>query len=130
MKVKKENFADKLNRLFEENRKPDGMHHTQTEVVEATKGVLTRVYLWKLRKGQATNPGFHVIQALAEFFGVDPSYFFESEEIKAALARENQERDRMIDQIALRSSKLDEDEKQTVLIMIESILKSKKRRQS
>ncbi len=126
MNVKKEDFAAKLKRLFEEKRKPDGTQYTQTEVVENTKGVLTRVYLWKLLSGRASNPGFHVIQALAEFFGVDPSYFFESDETKAELAKENQERDAFLDQIALRSPDLDDDAKQAVLHMIESILKSKK----
>ena len=128
MKVKKEEFAAKLNHLFYEKRKADGTQYTQTEVVEGTKGILTRVYLWKLRKGRATNPGLHVIQILAEFFGVDPSYFFEGDEIKEALEKESHERDILLDKIALRSSKLDDDGKEAVLIMINSILKSKQRK--
>jgi transcriptional regulator with XRE-family HTH domain len=126
MKVKKENFAAKLNRLFEEKRKPDGTQYTQTEVIENTKGVLTRVYLWKLLTGRASNPGFRVIQVLAEFFGVDPSYFFESDEAKTALEIDSQKRDAFLDQIALRAPELDDDAKQAVLHMIESILKPKK----
>lgn len=126
MKAKKETFAEKLNRLFEEKRKPDGTQYTQTEVIESTKGVLTRVYLWKLLTGRASNPGFRVIQALAEFFGIDPNYFFESDEIKTALATDNQKRDAFLDQIALRAPELDDDAKQAVLLMIESILRSKK----
>src|SRR5258706_42082 len=88
MKVKKENFAAKLNRLFKEKRKPDGTLYTQTEVVENTKGVLTRVYLWKLRTGRASNPGLQVIRALAEFFGVDPSYFFVNDKMSMEFAKE------------------------------------------
>ncbi len=126
MKDKKEDFAAKLNRLFDEKRKPDGTQYTQTEVAENTKGLLTRVYLWKLLSGRATNPSFRVIQVLAEFFGVDPNYFFDNEEMKAALATESQERDTFIEQIALRSPELDDDAKQAVLHMIESILKSRK----
>ena len=126
MKAKKETFAEKLNRLFEEKRKPDGTQYTQTEVIESTKGVLTRVYLWKLLTGRASNPGFRVIQVLAEFFGIDPNYFFESDEIKTALALDKQKRDAFLDQIALRAPELDDDAKQAVLLMIESILKSKK----
>lgn len=126
MKAKKETFAEKLNRLFEEKRKPDGTQYTQTEVIESTKGVLTRVYLWKLLTGRASNPGFRVIQVLAEFFGTDPNYFFESDEIKTALATDNQKRDAFLDQIALRAPELDDDAKQAVLLMIESILRSKK----
>src|SRR5258706_6260043 len=126
MKVKKENFAEKLNRLFKEKRKPDGTLYTQTEVVENTKGVLTRVYLWKLRTGRASNPGLQVIRALAEFFGVDPSYFFVNDKMSMEFAKENQKRDQLVDQIALRSSELDHKGKQAVLYMIESIVKSKK----
>jgi transcriptional regulator with XRE-family HTH domain len=123
MKDSKNNLAAKLNRLFEEKRKPDGTQYTQTEVVESSKGVLTRVYLWKLRKGRARNPGFKVIQVLAQCFDVDPSYFFESDETKGEPSK--QERDVLVDKIALRSSKLDENGKQAVLYMIESIAKSK-----
>ncbi len=126
MKVKKEDFAKKLRRLFEEIRKPDGTQYTQTEVVENTKGVLTRVYLWKLLTGRATNPSLRVIQVLAEFFGVDPNYFFDNEEMKEILATESREQDAFIEQIALRSPELDDDAKKAVLHMIESILKSRK----
>lgn len=119
-------FAAKLNRLFEEKRKPDGTRYTQTDVVEGTKGVLTRVYLWKLRKGSATNPGLHVVQALANFFGVGPSYFFEGNEGKTEASKEEQKRDELMDQIALRSVELDNEGKQAVLFMIETILKSNK----
>jgi transcriptional regulator with XRE-family HTH domain len=125
MKVK-EDFAAKLNRLFQEKRKPDGTQYTQTEVVESTKGVLTRVYLWKLLTGRASNPSFRIIHVLADFFGVDPNYFFESDEVKEAFERDSQEQDAFLDQIALRAPELDDDAKQAVLHMIESILKSKK----
>ena len=126
MKVKKENFAAKLNSLFTEKRKPEGTLYTQTEVVESTKGVLTRVYLWKLRTGRASNPSLQVIRVLAEFFGADPSYFFENERMSMEFAKETQKRDRLVDQIALRSSELDDKGKQAVLYIIESIVKSKK----
>jgi transcriptional regulator with XRE-family HTH domain len=126
MKGKKESFAVKLNRLFEEKRKPDGSQYTQTEVVEGLKGILNRVYLWKLRTGRANNPGIHIISALAAFFGVDPSYFFTDDKMKLEFAKESQKRDLLVDQIALRSSELDEKGKQAVLYMIESIVKSKK----
>lgn len=126
MATKKDNLAAKLNHLFEEKRKPDGTQYTQTEVVEGCEGMLNRVYLWKLRTGRATNPGFHVLQALAAFFGVEPSYFFESEEIRAESAEEEQKQDELLNQIALRSSELDDDGKQAVLHIIESIVKSKK----
>ena len=126
MKVDEDSFATKLNRLFEEKRKPDGSQYTQTEVIEFTKGTLNRVYLWRLRKGTASNPSLHVIQALAGFFGVEPSYFLGNEVVKTEHSKKIQKRDAAVDRIALRSSQLDDKGKQAVLYMIESILKSKK----
>ncbi len=126
MKGKKESFATKLNRLFADKRKPDGSQYTQTEVAETSDGLLNRVYIWRLRKGKAPNPGMREIQFLASFFGVDPSYFFESDETKVASVIENLKQDAIINQIALRSSELDDRGKQTILLMIDSILKSEK----
>jgi transcriptional regulator with XRE-family HTH domain len=126
MKTGEESFALKLNQLFQEKRKPDGGQYTQTEVVESTKGILTRVYLWKLRKGIASNPGLKVIQALARFFSVTPCYFLESDAIKGKPPNNSQKRDAMVDRIAFGASQLDSKGKQAVLYMIESILKSKK----
>jgi transcriptional regulator with XRE-family HTH domain len=126
MKAKKENFATRLNHLFEVKRKLDGSQYSQTEVIEGTNGVLNRVYLWKLRTGRASNPSLQMIQALAGFFGVEPSYFFEGEDARIDLTQEREKRDQLVDQIALRSSELDNAGKQAVLYMIESIMKSKK----
>ena len=126
MATAKEDFAAKLNRLFEEKRKPDGSPYTPSEVVESSKGVIARVYLWKLRTGRASNPSFQVVQALTAFFGVDPSYFFESNQAKSAAAQPIRKRDKWVEQVAMRSSALDEDEKQAVLYMIKSIAQSKR----
>ena len=83
-------FAEKLERLFQEKTKPDGTPYTQSDILDATHGVLTRVHLWKLRTGNATNPGFKVIQGLADAFGVPPGYFFENNEVKPAKGDQRQ----------------------------------------
>ena len=79
------NFAEKLERLFQERTKPDGTPYTPTEILEATNGVLTRVHLWKLRNGQADNPSLKVILALADAFGISPRYFFDDEVANAKI---------------------------------------------
>ena len=124
MNLMKNSFAEKLNRLFEEKRKLDGSQYSQKEVVDGSQGTLTRVYLWKLRNGRALNPGYQVILALANFFGVDPTYFLADSETEMKLLQKAQE-NVLLDQISARSAMLDEDSKQAVLYMIESILKSK-----
>lgn len=115
-------FALRLKRLFDEKRKPDGKQYSQAEVLEGLQGVVTRVYLWKLRNGRASNPSLQVIRGLADFFAVDPSYFFENDnpedgsEHARDLARE----------IGIRSSALAPHEQQMVLFMIEAIQKAQK----
>ncbi|MDD5369134.1 MAG: helix-turn-helix transcriptional regulator [Anaerolineaceae bacterium] len=116
-------LAKKLDTLFETVTKPDGSRYTQEEVIRGTGGVLTRVYLWKLRTGRARNPSFNTMKAIASFFGVDPSYFFESENKGIEQAQE----DDLVNKIAFRSSELDKEGKQAVLQMIDYILKSQDR---
>ena len=118
-------LAEKLERLFFEKRKPDGSQYTQTEVIEATGGVLTRVYLWKLRTGRATNPGYQIVQAISDFFDVDPSYFFEGEDQLPAEREKTRPYNKLAEEIAVRSSMLDEDGMKAVLTMIDYMLKSR-----
>ena len=118
-------FAEKLERLFDEVRKSDGSQFTQSEVVEGTGGVLTRVYLWKLRTGRASNPGFHIIKAIADFFGVDPNYFFEGEE--TAIDKEKTKpREKYVEEIQTRAYQMDEKARKAVLDMMDFILTTQK----
>ena len=119
------NLADKLEKLFDEVRKPDGSKYTQTEVVEGTNGVLTRVYLWKLRTGRATNPGFHIIKSLADFFHVDTNYFSESDE--SAEDREiTKPAGRYFEEIQARVYKMDDKARKAILDMMDYIVNSQK----
>jgi transcriptional regulator with XRE-family HTH domain len=126
MNPQPEYFSEKLNRLVEEKRKPDGKPYSQTEIIEGTKSVLTRVYLWKLRTGRASNPGYHIIQAIADFFGVDPSYFFEGEEKKLEEMEFTAAENDLVSKISLRSTMLDDEGKKIILGMIDYILKSQR----
>ncbi len=114
-------FALRLRRLFNEKRKPDGKKYSQTEVLDGLQGVVTRVYLWKLRNGRAANPSFNVIRGLADFFAVEPGYFFERDESGPS--------DNQWDpahEIGVKASTLTPDQQQMVLMMIESIQKAQK----
>ena len=118
-------LAEKLKNLFEENRKPDGSKYTQTEVVIGTDGVLTRVYLWKLRTGRATNPGFHIIKAIADFFGVDVNYFSESEEVTAD-KEITKPTGKYFQEIQARAVKMDDRTQKAILEMMDIILSTQK----
>ena len=106
-------FALKLNRLFEQRR------CTQTEVAEALKGVASRVYLWKLRTGRATNPSFQVIRALAEFFAVPVSYF-STPDGPDLVHRDRHEM--YVDAITQRASRMDEEGRRVILGLMDYLI--------
>jgi len=118
-------FAKKLNTLFETKTKLDGSKYTQEEVIQGTNGVLTRAYLWKLRTGRAKNPGFNIVQALADFFDVDINYFRVSEDEEKALL-EKAQRSRLVSEVALRASMYSEETVLAIIKMMEYIEQHRK----
>ncbi len=129
MKDKTGSFARKLEELFETHRKPDGTRYTQDDVLNGTNNILTRVYLWKLRTGRSTNPGYHIVQAISNFFGVEPNYFFEGTETKPQIVVET--KPSFSDVIAQRKKdldNLDEEGKQTILTIIDMTIEQRKKR--
>lgn len=71
-------FADRLNRLFETVRAPNGGLYTNTEVaqwVTDAGGRLSAPYLSQLRSGRNPRPAYDIVSALSAFFGVRPEYF-------------------------------------------------------
>lgn len=127
------NFAHRLDFLFKTIRRPDGGEYSYEEVQNGTGKAVTAAYIWRLRTGKATNPGYWVIKALSDFFHIDPNYFFQNEaearqiandQVNTALAVRFQ--DHSVKDIALRASELDEAGRQAILGMIEYILQNKK----
>lgn len=72
-------FARRLNALFEAVPAPDGRPFTNEAVITgiAQRGgdTISKGYLSELRSGKKDNPTLRHIEALADFFGVDPAYF-------------------------------------------------------
>lgn len=112
-------FTAKLKRLFQEKTKPDGSEYTQTDVIKGTNKIVNRVYLWKLLTGRATDPSIQVVQSLSDFFGVDPSYFFESNKNTSKPDKKQELH------AVLRSFGLDKDEQKAITLMIEALIKPK-----
>lgn len=117
-------FAKKLNTLFETKTKLDGSKYTQEEVIQGTNGVLTRAYLWKLRTGRAKNPGFNIVQALADFFDIDINYFRVSEDEEKAVL-EKAQRNKLVSEVALRASMFSEETVLAIINMMEYIEKNR-----
>lgn len=72
-------LAQKLEHLFQTVHPPGRGPYSNNEVAAAV-GDVSGTYIWQLRKGLRTNPTKRHIEALAEFFKVDPAYFFDDAE--------------------------------------------------
>ena len=116
-------FTDKLNMLFEKKTKTDGSKYSQEEVIKGTQGVLTRAYLWKLRTGRAKNPGFTIVQALADFFEVDINYFRTDESQPVEIVAKSM-RDELLEEMSLRASMFSEETIRTMIGMMEYVEKN------
>jgi transcriptional regulator with XRE-family HTH domain len=72
-------LAQKLEHLFQTVH-PRGRGPYSNNEVAAAIGDVSATYIWQLRKGLRTNPTKRHIEALAQFFKVDPAYFFDDAE--------------------------------------------------
>ena len=76
-------LADKLNNLFAHYTPRDGQEYSNEQVAVAISArgevKISQSYIWQLRKSKKDNPTYKHLQALAGFFGVPVSYFFDDE---------------------------------------------------
>src|SRR5437660_4032658 len=121
-------LSEKLDRLFRTVRPRDGGEYTFEEVADAIRGrggpTISATYLWQLRKGIRDNPTKRHLEALADFFGVSPAYFFDdeaSERIDAELDLLAAIRDAQVRQLALRAIGLSTESLTTITDMVERV---------
>lgn len=71
----------KLNKLFEIMRKPSAPPLSNaaaaTAITKQTGVSISSAYIWQLRTGIKNNPTVQHLRAIAEFFGVSPSYLID-----------------------------------------------------
>jgi transcriptional regulator with XRE-family HTH domain len=76
-------LAERIDHLFRTQQSPRGREYTYREVAAAVSGqdgaTFSPAYLWQLRTGAKDNPTMRHLEALARFFQVSPSYFFDDE---------------------------------------------------
>jgi transcriptional regulator with XRE-family HTH domain len=76
-------LADKLNHLFAYYAPRNGQEYSNEQVAAAISArgevKISQSYIWQLRKSKKDNPTYKHLQALAGFFGVPVSYFFDDE---------------------------------------------------
>jgi transcriptional regulator with XRE-family HTH domain len=121
-------LAEKVDRLFRTIHPSDQGEYTFEEVASAIRGhggpTISATYLWQLRKGIRDNPTKKHLEALADFFGVSPAYFFDdaaAERIDAELSLLGALRDGSVRQIALRAFGLSPESLDTISEMIERV---------
>lgn len=121
-------LAEKLDRLFTTIHPPKRGEYSYMEVskgIEAQGGpTISATYLWELRTGRKDNPTVKHIEALAQFFGVPPSYFLDEEkakEIDEELALLGALRDASVRHMALRATGLSRASLSTITEMIERV---------
>jgi transcriptional regulator with XRE-family HTH domain len=110
-------FTRRLRQLFRTVRDKQGKEYSPADVQAGTQNALTTSYIWRLLSGSATNPSYNVIKALADFFQVEPAYFFQDEAATMADSRKQH----LLDEVAMRASHLDEDGIQRVVDILEHI---------
>lgn len=79
-KIKKTSFSEKLRVLFDSVRSPSGHLYNVSEATDGINAdgyVLSRSYLSALREGARPVPKPEVVEAIAKFFHVPPSYFYD-----------------------------------------------------
>ena len=109
---RRRSLAEKIDHLFTTVHPAKGQYtHEQVAAAlrEAGGPTISATYVWQLRKGIRDNPTKHHLEALAGFFGVPPSYFFDEEaaaQVDAELALLVAMRDANVRSVALRSAGL------------------------
>ena len=109
-----DNIGQKVEWLFNNILKSDGSQYTHQEVEEGTEKLgykVTATAIWKIRNHKTRNPGYLTLRALALFFNVRPTFFFEDELSEEEVTRINNQtilNNPQVHEVALRASKLDD----------------------
>lgn len=115
-------FADRLERLFQmvtDGKK--GRSYTNAEVARMSLGGISEEQIAAIRTGEATNPTLDEVLALAEAFGVSPSYFTERQAPLLDTETMKMLGDQKSVQIAAKSLDLSDGEKDLVMDMIDRL---------
>ncbi len=123
----RQSFAGKLAYLIETVHPPDRGSYSYREIaagIAENPGAMTAAHINQLVSGKQPHPRIHYVEALASFFGVPVTYFFDDD----AAARINDQinqvsawRDTEARHIAERVVELDPRDRNTVTNLIDSL---------
>lgn len=132
-----ESFKDRLNFLFATKLSPDGDEYSLREVSSGTGGKISPAYLQKLRTGGYENPSRDKVKALADFFGVPQSFFYDNGTTKVYVKEIDKNLkeailDPKVKEIALRAMGTDEQTKALIIHLLKKTkeLSQKEKRES
>lgn len=119
-------LASKINRLFETMHRKDDAPLSNAaaaeQITEKTGVPISAAYIWQLRAGRKTNPTVTHLQAIAEFFGVPPSYLIDQgvdPKVDAQLELLQSMRDAGVLDLAMRASGLTPESIKSLRAMID-----------
>jgi transcriptional regulator with XRE-family HTH domain len=121
-------LAERLNRLFEVMRRPTEPQLSNAAAAEAittqTGVSISAAYLWQLRNGMKDNPTLAHLRAIAQYFGLPPSYLIDDDpdpNIEAQLTLLQALRDTGVRDLAMRASGLTPQALDSVAAMIDHV---------
>ncbi|HEY8532692.1 MAG TPA: XRE family transcriptional regulator [Micromonospora sp.] len=123
-------LAEKLELLFRTVHPADRGPYTNKEVAAAIRqrgGSISDVYIWQLRTGRRDNPTKEHLEWLADFFDVDPAYFFDrrqAEEIRRDLLTMEAMKNLKVRRVAARLGELNEQNLEVVSEIIERVVEA------
>lgn len=123
----KRSIAAKLQHLYSTVHPPDRGPYSYREVAEGIAGhtgAMTAQYIGQLMSGKVEHPKVHYLEALAEFYGVPASYFFDDDvasEIDNQISAVTSWRDTEAGEIAQRISDLSPEHRTAVTGLIDQL---------
>lgn len=119
-------LAEKLDRLFKTAHPRGRGEYSYEEVADGIRrrgeATISASYLWELRTGQKDNPRKKHLEAVADFFGISPAYFFDdaiAERIDAQLELFAALRQANVRELALRVADLSPETIRTIAQLVE-----------
>ncbi|MGH3823721.1 MAG: XRE family transcriptional regulator [Pseudonocardiaceae bacterium] len=124
---RRQSFAGKLAYLIETVHPPDRGPYSYREIAAGIAdhpGAMTAAHINQLVSGKQPHPRIHYVEALASFFGVPVTYFFDddaAERIAEQITQLSAWRDQEARHIAERVVELDQRDRNTVTNLIDSL---------
>ncbi|HEX2912223.1 MAG TPA: hypothetical protein VH186_15545 [Chloroflexia bacterium] len=118
-------LARKVRYLFETIKKPNGNSYSYNEVEKLTDGKVEQSWLSKMAKGMRQRPHIQSLEALTDFFGIDPTFWFIS--LDEWISNQSQkEYDENVADIATRAKYLSPEGQRMVINLMQNLEKSGK----